>query len=351
MQLFGLFRLFNMSTVGLKTNLCCSLRPIGYRTPADAQKGPREKILYVTCLPAGGNPSRSLEFVATVDVDPQSSNYCQVIRRAFSLQPDQEFHHSGWNTCSSCLNPKRRCRNKFIVPCLSSDCIYIYEVDPKDERNLLLFKVIENLSEYDLSAPHTVHCSPDGNVLISCMGNAKGEAKGAIVQLDGSSCEIKRVWSQDSSDFGYAFWYKPSLNVLISTEWGAPNAWRRGFRQPDLLSNLYGCSLSVYDFSTGRRTQLIELGEQGMVPLEVKFMHAPEIEHGYVVCALGGSVWHICRERDSKTGQLLLQDVDEESIQSNHSKKIMYKWTAKSWSFNYQAFKRLPSINQSSNLF
>lgn len=331
----------------VKATSCCAGQKgiIGYCNPTEACRGPREKLLYITCLPAAGNPNRIPDYVATVDVDPQSDTYCQIIRRAYALRPDQEFHHSGWNTCSSCLHPEGRQRDKLIVPCLHSNCVYVYEVDPQDERNLRLFRVVEDLAAYDLSAPHTVHCTPDGDVLVSCMGDAAGQGKGALLQLDGRTCEIKRVWNQDSAAFGYAFWYKPSLNVLIASEWGAPNAWRTGFRLPDLQSGQYGSCLSVYDLSTGRRTQTIDLGDSGSVPLEVKFMHEATSEHGYVVCALGGSVFHIRRERDSKIGKPILFNMaggvtsasstmkDAENsggtiTSSNSKQKIMYRWTA-----------------------
>jgi selenium-binding protein 1 len=332
------------SSVKLATGSCGAKKAIvGYNSPTEASRGPREKWLYVTCLPAAGNPSRTPDYVATVDVDPQSPTFCQVIRRAYALQPDQEFHHSGWNTCSSCKHPEGRSRDKFIVPCLHSDCIYVFEVDRSDERNLKLYRVVRELAAYDLSAPHTVHCTPDGDVLVSCMGDAAGRAKGALLQLDGRTCEVKRVWSVDSAAFGYAFWYKPSWNVLITSEWGAPNAWRRGFRLPDLLDGQYGSSLSVYELSTGKKTQVLELGEAGSVPLEVKFMHEPLSEHGYVVCALGGSVFHVCRERDVKSGRPTLfqatpsNRTTEDGVSGDSKKSVMYRWTA-------SAVIQLPSV-------
>lgn len=316
------------------TSKCASKTGIiGYSSPAEATRAPREKILYVNCLPAAENPSRTPDYVATVDVDPTSATYCRVIRRAYALQPDQEFHHSGWNTCSSCKHPEGRCRDKLILPCLHSNCIYVYEVDQQDDRNLKLFRVIRNLAAYDLSAPHTVHCSPDGDVLVSCMGDAAGRAKGALLQLDGRTCEIKRVW-EDSAEFGYAFWYKPAFNVLVTTEWGSPNAWREGFRLHDLENGQYGSCLNVYDFTTGKRTQILDLKDMGKVPLEVKFMHEANNEHGYVVCALGGTVYHIRRERDAKTGKPLLFQNNLSSNQvavdvTNENKKnVMYRWTA-----------------------
>ena len=51
-----------------------------------------------------------------------------------------ELHHSGWNACSSCHDDGTKKRNRFILPCLNSDRIYIIDVET-DERAPRIFKV------------------------------------------------------------------------------------------------------------------------------------------------------------------------------------------------------------------
>ena len=48
----------------------------GYATPLDAfNNGPREKIVYIPCIvPNKDRP----DYLVTVDVDPESPNYCKV---------------------------------------------------------------------------------------------------------------------------------------------------------------------------------------------------------------------------------------------------------------------------------
>lgn len=57
-------------------NECCNHGP-GYKTPMDAfLNGPREKYLFVMCP----NVDRTKpDMLASVDVDPESPNYCKVI--------------------------------------------------------------------------------------------------------------------------------------------------------------------------------------------------------------------------------------------------------------------------------
>lgn len=46
----------------------------GYASPADAIKGPREEVLFVTAPNAADGP----DAIFTVDVNPESDTFCQV---------------------------------------------------------------------------------------------------------------------------------------------------------------------------------------------------------------------------------------------------------------------------------
>jgi len=91
------------------------------------------------------------------------------------------------------------------------------------------------MHDLDLSAPHTLHCLADGNVMVSSMGNAKREAKGSFFLIDTKEWKVKGtsidalffithtlnligcegLWSEDSTNFGYDFWYQPRRNVMV----------------------------------------------------------------------------------------------------------------------------------------
>lgn len=47
----------------------------------------------------------------------------------------------------------------------------------------------------------------------------------------------------------------------------------------------------MWDWNTHRKLQTIDLGEDGLIPLEVRFLHDPSAAEGYVGCALGGTVF------------------------------------------------------------
>ncbi|XP_074599935.1 methanethiol oxidase [Brevipalpus obovatus] len=269
----------------------------GYPNPTDAfLNGSEEKLLFVSTVSLKASVSDCL---AVVDVDSKSPTYCQVVAKCSVPNIGDELHHFGWNSCSSCYGDSGCVRNKIILPCLNSDRIYVIEVgwegDVASDTRLKIVKIIENLREkLKVSVPHTVHCSPDKNIMISCMGDENGDGQGSLIVLDGEDFSIKSFWTQDKVKFGYDFWYQPRFNVLITSEWGSPKAWKKGFHLADVNEREYGHHIHIYDWTTKRLKQSIDLGEKdGCMPLEVRFMHNPDKAHGFVGCALSSSIFHI----------------------------------------------------------
>ena len=147
----------------------------------------REKVLYVIAL-YGATGVEAPDYLATVDVDPGSPTYSQVIHRTPMPHLDDELHHFGWNACSSCHGEADRSRRFLIVPGMRSSRIHI--LDTADERAPRLHKVIEPeeiKTKTDLSAPHTVHCLADGHVMISMLGDAEGNGPGGFLLLGARS--------------------------------------------------------------------------------------------------------------------------------------------------------------------
>lgn len=55
-------------------------------------KGQRESLLYIPCIcPTKDKP----DYLATVDADPKSDTYQQVIHRTFMPNLGDEVHHTG----------------------------------------------------------------------------------------------------------------------------------------------------------------------------------------------------------------------------------------------------------------
>ena len=58
------------------------------------------------------------------------------------------------------------------------------------------------------------------------------------------------LWSENVMPFGYDFWYQPVHDVLISSEWGSPNAFFKGFKPEDVQAG--ECSMTISQGRAGR---------------------------------------------------------------------------------------------------
>ncbi|TJX40034.1 MAG: selenium-binding protein, partial [Mesorhizobium sp.] len=162
------------------TNHCCGP---GYASPAEAMRAPREKLLYTIAIYTGTGIQKP-DYLCTIDVDPQSPTYSQVISRLQMPGIGDELHHSGWNACSSCHGDASMERKYLIVPGVRSSNLHIVDCGT-DPRNPTLFKVIDGAeikARTNLSAPHTVHCL-GSDIIVSMLGDAQGNAPGGYLQL------------------------------------------------------------------------------------------------------------------------------------------------------------------------
>ncbi|EEC08931.1 selenium-binding protein, putative, partial [Ixodes scapularis] len=213
-----------------------------------------------------------------------------------------ELHHMNWNTCSSCLGCPNKHRDKLILPALNSDRVYV--VDLKDDlRKPKLKRVLEpeELHKLGLATPQTPHCLANGNIMISAMGDPQGNGKGGFFILDGGTFEmLPAVYKSERqyADFGYDYWYQPRHNVMISSQWGAPSAFKKGFDVADIAAGKYGTSLVVWDWPKLSIQKTIDLGMEGLMPLEVRFLHNPAASEGFVGCAIGSTVWRFFKTAD-----------------------------------------------------
>ncbi len=268
-----------------------------YATPRDAMKAPHEKIAYVVATYAGTKQNKP-DYLAVIDTDPKSKTYSKVIHRLKMPYVGDELHHYGWNACASCYG--KRERRYLIIPGLVSSRIYI--VDTANPRKPKLHKVIppkEVIRKAKLTGPHTVHCLADGRIMISMIGDEKGNAPGGFLLLN-QKFEIEGSWaaSRKGMHYNYDFWYQPRHNVMVSSEWGALNTIRPGFHLRDVEAGKYGHRLQFWDWKKKRITQTIDMGKDGRLPLEVRFHHDPKSTHGFVGAALSSTIWHWFKKGD-----------------------------------------------------
>jgi selenium-binding protein 1 len=281
-----------------------------YASPAEAIQAPAEEFLYLACLHEGTGVEQP-DFLAVVDAADG-----RIVHETHMASVGDELHHFGWNRCSSaCHGPDR---SHLIVPGFRSSRIYIVDVtsDPRRPRIEKVIEPEEIVRETGLTRPHTVHCMPGENVVISMLGDADGNGACGFAVLDARTFEVKGRWENGGPrpPFNYDFWYQPRRNVLASSEFGEPNAYEGGFDLDDVAAGRYGSRLHFWNLSERRVEQTLELGESGLVPLEVRWLHDPDADEGFVGAALSSTMWHFHRDNGAYAADnvIAVESVEQE---------------------------------------
>jgi methanethiol oxidase len=266
--------------------------PASFHTsPREAQQAPPEELLYIACLHEGTGVEAP-DFLAVVDAETG-----RVISETPMPNVGDELHHYGWNRCSSaCHGPDR---SHLIMPGFRSSRIHVLNVadDPRKPRLEKVIEPEELMRETGYTRPHTVHCMPGENIVMSMLGDAEGNAAGGFAVLDASTFELKGRWENggERPPFNYDFWYQPRKNTLVSSEFGEPNAYESGFDLADVQAGRYGRRLHFWNLEKRELEQTIDLGEQGLIPLEIRWLHDPDSEQGFVGAALSSVIWRFHR--------------------------------------------------------
>jgi methanethiol oxidase len=275
--------------------------PTFYPSARMAMQSPPEKLAYVAAL---NSDILHPDEITVVDLDPGSATYSQIVGRVPMSQPGDELHHFGWNACSSALCPYAPHphveRRYLIVPGLRSSRIHVLDTKP-DPRNPKIVKIIEGdeiAKRSGYSRMHTVHCGPDG-IYVNAIGSSTGDGPGGILILDHDSFEVVGRWEADRGPqyFAYDFWWHLGHDTMLTSEWGTPNMVEGGLNHELLLGAKYGRRIHVWDLRKRRHKQVLDLGEEYQLPLELRPAHDPSKAYGFVGVVislkdLSSSIWH-----------------------------------------------------------
>src|SRR4051794_39517943 len=262
-----------------------------HSSPQEALAAPAEELLYVACMHEGTGV-HAPDFVAVVDAGDG-----RIVHETPMPNPGDELHHFGWNRCSSaCHGPDR---SHLVVPGFRSSRIHVLDVagDPRRPRVEKVIEAEELAEKTGYSRPHTVHCMPGGNVVISIFGDRHGNGAGGFAVLDAATFDVKGRWEDGGRRpaLNYDFWYQPRRNVLVSSEFGEPKAYEAGFDPGDVAAGRYGRRIHFWNLEERRLEHSVDLGDAGLVPLEVRWLHDPDAESGFVGAALSSTIFHFER--------------------------------------------------------
>ena len=261
--------------------------PTFHATAELAMKAPAEKLAFTLMLSPDGTKPDGL---AVIDVDPKSKTYSEILHSLFMPNLGDEFHHFGWNACSSSLSPLTGHafleRRYLIIPGIKSSRIYI--IDVKEPLKAKIHKIIEAdeiMAKTGYSRPHTIHCGPEGIYVSTLGGGGKDGTDGppGIFIMDCETFDILGRYEMDrgAQEKGYDFWWNLPRDYMVSSEWGLPPQYENGIVAEDLLSNKYGHSIHFWDLRARKNVQTIDLGANHQMALEIRPAHDPAKEYGF----------------------------------------------------------------------
>ncbi len=274
--------------------------PTFYPSPKMAMEAPPETLAYLAMLdPARKRP----DAMGVVDVNPSSKGYGHLVGQLDMPNAGDELHHFGWNACSSCLCPHaphpHMERRYLVVGGLRSSRIHIIDTKP-DPRQPKIVKVIEPetvIARTGYTRVHTSHCGPDG-IYLNALGSPNGEGPGGVFMLDAETFDLRGRWEVDRGPqyFAYDFWWHLGYDTMITSEWGTPNMVENGVVPDLLLGGKYGHQLHVWDLDKRRHKQVLDLGSEQQMVLELRPAHDPTKAYGFVGVVvslkdLSSSIW------------------------------------------------------------
>jgi selenium-binding protein 1 len=276
-----------------------------------AMEAPAETFAYTLLLSSDFSRPDAL---AVIDVDPRSPEYGKIVHTVTMPNTGDEFHHFGWNACSSALSPLSGHafveRRYLIIPGLRSSRIYIIDTKPHPTQ-ARIHKIIEPEEVFrktGYSRPHTVHCGPDG-IYVSTLGGGGADGTDGPPGIFIMDCETFDVLGRWEIDRGpqrlhYDFWWNLPRDYMVSSGWGLPPQFENGVVPEDLLANKYGHHIHFWDLRARRNVQTIDLGANHQMALEVRPAHDPIREYGFLgvvvdTSNLEGSVWTWWRDGET----------------------------------------------------
>ncbi len=235
--------------------------------------GERESILYVWTRDADGQQN---DFIAVVDVDPESDTYGEIIATSPNGARATEAHHFGYTVNA----------DRIFAAGMFTNQMFIYDLK-EDPRNPKLIRTVD-LSPSGYFGPHTMYAVP-GGVMVAMLGSVDHMPPGGLVMLNDDGDIVTSYPQHRTSDMPPTFMYdvgvKPEMNRMITSSW-APPAHVMGEIED---VGLVGDEMVVWDWEKKVPLQVEHLE---LAPLEVRWMHGATARGGFVNPALGGSMWY-----------------------------------------------------------
>jgi selenium-binding protein 1 len=231
-----------------------------------------EKVLYVFCVDADAKDN---DFLAVVDVQPESKTYGEITYQLDLGSSGNETHHFGFTDDRT-----------HIWGCsLLSSKVFIINVadDPAKPR---LEKVLDDVPEKaGLSGPHSPYALP-GRMLLSFLASKDGGLPAGLAEFNNDGTYIRTLPMPKDAPYGYDVAIKPDLNRMVTSSFTPLRNYKKPLAQMDMKD--FGKELLVWDF---RDRKVLQKLTTGAAPLECRWSLKKDSNHGFTNCAFDNSIW------------------------------------------------------------
>ena len=249
--------------------------------------------------------------LAVIDVKPGSPTFSKIVHTVTMPYKGDEFHHFGWNACSSALSPLTGHafleRRYLIIPGIRSSRIYVVDTKPHPTQ-AKIHKIIEPeevFKKTGYSRPHTVHCGPEGIYVSTLGGGGKDGTEGppGVFIMDCETFDILGRWEIDRGPqkLHYDFWWNLPRDYMVTSEWGLPPQFENGIVPEDLLVQQVWSSRPFLGFESEAQRPDHRSWRQSPDGPRSRPAHDPVREYGFLgvvvdTTNLEGSIWTWWRE-------------------------------------------------------
>ena len=262
-------------------------------SPQEAMQAPPEEFLYLACLHEGTGVEKP-DFLAVVDAEKG-----EIVHELPMPNVGDELHHFGWNRCSSaCHGPDR---SHLIVPGFRSSRIHIVNVadDPRRAADREGDRAGRDRREDRLhaAAHRPLHARRQHRHLDARRRRRQRRrrlrrARREDVRGQGPLGERRRDASLQLRLLVPAT--QERARLVASSASRTPT--RRASTSTTSPPGATAAGSTSGTSPSGRVEQTLDLGETGLVPLEVRWLHDPDAEQGFVGAALSSTMWHFRRD-------------------------------------------------------
>jgi selenium-binding protein 1 len=264
-----------LALLGFVVALLCLGEPAGAETclsPFVKRLDRHEKVLYVFCVDADAKDN---DFLAVIDVDPDSARYGQLVYQLDLGSSGNETHHFGFTDDRT-----------HIWGCsLLSSRLFLIDVatDPAKPK---LVKVLEDVpAKTGLAGPHSPYALP-GRMLLSFLAGKDGGLPAGLAEFTNDGKFIRRLDLPPDAPYMYDVAVKPDLNRMVTSSFTPLNNYKKPLAKMDFKD--FGKELLVWDF---RERKVLAKLTAGLAPLECRWSLKEGANHGFTNCALDDSIW------------------------------------------------------------